>query len=71
MLLLVLAGLGVLVAEDEVYLKKSGAVHGIAKSTELTLLVEPHLSGPNMIMYGELLENSSAWRALLSCRSFM
>ena len=39
--------------------------------SEHTLFVDPHLSGPNMMMYGEALENSSVFKAALSWSSFM
>lgn len=70
MLLLILASLGVLVAEDEVDLICQLEIVALGTKRR-TLLVAPHLSGPNMMMYGEALENSSAWRAALSWRSFM
>lgn len=60
-LLLVLASDWVLVTEDEVDLHVQLAwEESTVFATKRTLLVEPHLSGPNMIMYGEALENSSA-----------
>ena len=49
MLLLVFASLGVLVVEDEVNLELI-SMHSKFKSVDCrTLLVAPHLSGPNMI----------------------
>lgn len=69
-LLLVFTSLGVLVFEDEVNLSRVSISYEIAYKCILTLLVLPHLSGPNMITYGEALENSSAWSFLFSCRSF-
>ena len=47
-LLLVLAGLGVLVAEDEVDLESQ--LGSLKCQRSRTLLVAPHLSGPNMMM---------------------
>ena len=47
MLLFVFASLGVLVLEDEVDLSMLDMKWN--KSGQLTLLVAPHLSGPNMI----------------------
>ena len=51
MLLLVFAGLGVLVSEDEVDLQPLLAVYQRDALVSCdTLFVAPHLSGPNMIM---------------------
>ena len=71
MLLFILPRLGVLVLEDEVDLAKGQRSATFeSESNDSTLSVEPHLSGPNMITYGEALENSSRCSDLSSLKSF-
>ena len=75
MLLFVFTRLGILMLEDEVNLDLNVRLSHLTMDpkevvfVKITLLVDPHLSGPNMITYGEALENSSACRALLSLSS--
>ena len=61
MLLFILSGLWILVSEYEMNLENHQHVILFAlKAVVCTLFVVPHLSGPNMMMYGDAFENSSA-----------
>ena len=71
MLLFVFASLRVLVLEDEVNLLSSVSLDLFSCDARHTLFVVPHLSGPNMITYGEALENSSEASFLSFLSSFM
>ena len=66
MLFFILASFRILVFENKVDLYAAVSQEVCWESSFLTLFVAPHLSGPNMITYGDALENSSACNFLLS-----